>query len=322
MFEITHKCNQNCPHCYLGDKKEVELETAIIRKVLNECKTLGTREVVISGGEPTLHKDWRSILRYALKLQFSIQLETTNTKLKDDDINLLRKISEVHLSIDAPPGRESVIRTPKYNHEIVEFTKKLKLKGCNPFWFCTLHRENINYIDELINLSNEIGVPIMFNFLLQEGNAIKLEEHLFLTKREIKDLFLKLYNEYKGGKIPRTKIIYQCLVDPECQDVCKKATRPIIGGCVAGIAMCCITPFGEVIPCPHLRIPVGNVYNEKLRDLWFNAPLFNKLRNRGNYKGGCKSCEYRSICGGCRAAAYNMTGDILGADPWCFKDLL
>ncbi|WP_457742111.1 SPASM domain-containing protein [Thermococcus sp.] len=76
------------------------------------------------------------------------------------------------------------------------------------------------------------------------------------------------------------------------------------------------------MPCPHLRIPVGNVYEQNLSDIWINSDLLIKLRDRNNLKGSCKSCEYRNICGGCRAAAYWITGDVFGEDPICFKDLL
>lgn len=322
MFEITHKCNWNCSHCYLGDKEPIELETELIYKVLDECKALGVREIVITGGEPTLHKDWRDILKYALQHEFSIQLETINTELKDEDIDLLRKIDEIHLSIDAPPERESVIRPPKYNNDIFKFTEKLRSEGCNPFLFHTLHRENLNYMEELIELANEIGVPIRFNFLLKEGNAATLNDHLFLSKQEIKHVFFKLYEEYRKGRIPRSRVIYQCLVDPEYKEACKNSDRPIIGGCIAGIASCTITPYGDVIPCPHFRKPVGNLRKEELKDIWFDAPLFNKLRDRNNLKDPCGTCGYRSICGGCRAAAYRATGDVCEADPNCFKELL
>jgi len=323
IFEITYKCNQNCAHCYLGDREPIELDTKIIFNALNECKALGVKSIVITGGEPTLHKNWRDIVKYALENNFSLQLETTNTEiLKGKDINLLRKIDEIHLSIDAPPGRDSVIRTPEYNNNIFEFAKKLKSGGCNPFFFCTLHKRNLQFVDELVDGLKRVEVPIRFNILTPEGRASRLKNDLFFSKQEIKDIFVRLYEEYRKGRIMRTRLIYQCLVDPQFQEACRNSERPISGGCIAGIASCDITPNGDVIPCPHLRLPVGNLHKETLTDIWFNAPTFNLLRDRSNLKGKCGICEYRPVCGGCRGAAYRTTGDISESDPICFKEVL
>ncbi len=322
MIEITHRCNQNCLHCYLGSKKEVDLSVDTIYKILDESRILGVEEIVFTGGEPSLHKDWRDILNYALSNGFRIQLETTNTGLSDEDIDLLKKIHEIHLSIDAPPGRKSVMRTQKYNHEIVEFAKRLKSRECNPFFFSTLHKENLCYLEEMIELASELKIPIRLNFLLREGKATTVDKRLFLTNLEIKDLFFKLHDEYQKGRIPRTKIIYECLIDPDCLDAIRKTRNPIIGGCIAGIATCVITPYGDVIPCPHLRISLGNIREKRLEEIWFDSTLLNRLRNRENYKTPCGGCEYRPICGGCRAAAFHTTGDVCGADPYCFKTLI
>jgi len=58
---------------------------------------------------------------------------------------------------------------------------------------------------------------------------------------------------------------------------------------------------------------------EKLEDIWFNSEILNTLRDRTNYKGQCRECEYIEICGGCRANAFAKTGDYLAEDPICSK---
>jgi radical SAM protein with 4Fe4S-binding SPASM domain len=65
-------------------------------------------------------------------------------------------------------------------------------------------------------------------------------------------------------------------------------------------------------------VNVGNLKTEKFQDIWLKAPLFNAFRNRANLKGSCGKCDYKYICGGCRArsAAYH-NGDMLNGDPGC-----
>jgi hypothetical protein len=60
----------------------------------------------------------------------------------------------------------------------------------------------------------------------------------------------------------------------------------------------------------------GNVREEAFDRIWSTAPNLLKLRNRV-LKGKCSICEYRLLCGGCRARAYAISLDMMDADPWC-----
>ena len=47
------------------------------------------------------------------------------------------------------------------------------------------------------------------------------------------------------------------------------------------------------------------------------SPVFLKLRDYSNLKGKCGQCEYVRVCGGCRARAFEATGDYLAPEPLC-----
>ena len=47
------------------------------------------------------------------------------------------------------------------------------------------------------------------------------------------------------------------------------------------------------------------------------SPLFAELRDPDLLGGGCGVCEFKRVCGGCRARAYGMTGAYLGEEPFC-----
>ena len=54
-----------------------------------------------------------------------------------------------------------------------------------------------------------------------------------------------------------------------------------------------------------------------LADLWTSSPLFTGIRQRTSLGGRCGECEMNAHCGGCRARAYGMTGDVMAEDPLC-----
>jgi radical SAM protein with 4Fe4S-binding SPASM domain len=41
------------------------------------------------------------------------------------------------------------------------------------------------------------------------------------------------------------------------------------------------------------------------------------MRDIDKYHGRCGYCEYRKVCGGCRARAFASTGDYLDEEPYC-----
>jgi radical SAM protein with 4Fe4S-binding SPASM domain len=89
------------------------------------------------------------------------------------------------------------------------------------------------------------------------------------------------------------------------------------GGCPAGTHYMGIRPNGDVTPCPYLPVFAGNLRRSPLADLWTSSELFADIRRRSSLGGRCGPCEMNAHCGGCRARAYGMTGDLLAEDPLC-----
>jgi radical SAM protein with 4Fe4S-binding SPASM domain len=78
-----------------------------------------------------------------------------------------------------------------------------------------------------------------------------------------------------------------------------------------------IRPNGDVTPCPYLPVFAGNLRRSSLADMWTSSALFTDVRRRASLGGRCGECEMNGHCGGCRARAYGMTGDLMAEDPLC-----
>jgi radical SAM protein with 4Fe4S-binding SPASM domain len=87
--------------------------------------------------------------------------------------------------------------------------------------------------------------------------------------------------------------------------------------CPCGTQYCRITPDGKLTPCPYNPTAAGDLRRESFADVWRDAPLFAELRGGRSLGGRCGRCEYRAVCGGCRARALALTGDQLAEDPSC-----
>jgi radical SAM protein with 4Fe4S-binding SPASM domain len=90
-----------------------------------------------------------------------------------------------------------------------------------------------------------------------------------------------------------------------------------VGGCSAGRFLLAISSEGTIMPCPFLRMNLGNALNEDLSLLWKENSALSQMRNRNNWEGKCGTCKYKIVCGGCRARAYINSKNILAEDPSC-----
>lgn len=91
-------------------------------------------------------------------------------------------------------------------------------------------------------------------------------------------------------------------------------------GCLAGIGVCFISNEGEVQPCGYLPLSAGNVTSTHFSEIWENSELFTRLRDFNALTGKCGDCEYKAVCGGCRARAFYETGDFLTPEPYCLYE--
>jgi radical SAM protein with 4Fe4S-binding SPASM domain len=88
-------------------------------------------------------------------------------------------------------------------------------------------------------------------------------------------------------------------------------------GCMCGNGFVFISHTGEIQGCGYLPLSVGNVRENCLSETYASAGLFQDLRDPDALKGKCGRCEYRVLCGGCRARAYAALKDPLAEEPYC-----
>ncbi|MBW2195196.1 MAG: SPASM domain-containing protein, partial [Deltaproteobacteria bacterium] len=88
-------------------------------------------------------------------------------------------------------------------------------------------------------------------------------------------------------------------------------------GCLGGVGFCFISNTGIVQPCGFLDVNCGNVTEIPFPRIWNDSEVFIALRDFSRLEGKCGRCEYKKVCGGCRARAYEVTGNYLAEEPLC-----
>ena len=85
-LELTRKCNLTCEHCYIdaGRKREHEMPTARWLSLLDEMASMGVWAVAFTGGEPTLHPDFATIVRHARARDLLVGIATHGMFLTEE----------------------------------------------------------------------------------------------------------------------------------------------------------------------------------------------------------------------------------------------
>lgn len=324
-WNLTRRCNLACAHCYISagswHGSEDELDTAACRRVVDQILELNPSPLLIlSGGEPLVRSDLEEIARYASDGGATVVVGTNGTGLTADRIGSLAGagIQGVALSIDSLDPRYH----DRFRHAsgaladtlaAVERLREAELDFLIQF---TVTRGNRDELDELVAWAEEAGaVCVNVYFLVETGRGEGMRGMSPEENDRVLARLAELQREYRGRLMVRSKCQPQLMRhvyerDPD-SPLLHYRTR-----CPCGVQYCRITPEGKVTPCPYLPEVAGDLRERGFREIWEEATLFRLLRT-GEPGGKCGRCEYREMCGGCRARAYAVDGDFLGPDPDC-----
>lgn len=325
-WNLTKRCNLRCSHCYLdasflsGDVVD-ELSYRECEKLIDQMAEVNPNAcLILTGGEPLLRKDIYDITSYANDKGFMVVMGTNGLLLND---------------ITVPKMLDAGIKGIGVSLDSIHSDVHDRLRGLSGAWDKTIKgiesakkhnldfqiqttvtKENFDEIPEMIEYSHKLGATGFYLFFLVcTGRGEKMTDITPEQYEEILTYVYKVHGNYDGMMVrakcaPHFKrIAYQANQN-------SPLLKGYVGGCRAGTNYCRISPEGEITPCPYMPNSVGNVKKQNFKDIWTNSALFNQLRNP-QYEGKCEYCEFKLLCGGCRARALAVDDNAFGEDPWC-----
>jgi radical SAM protein with 4Fe4S-binding SPASM domain len=336
-YNVTRECNMKCSHCYINateNKLEGELTTAEAKNVIDQIHQVSSPLLILSGGEPLLRKDIYELIEYGTKKGLKIGLGSNGYLIDDAVAKKLKAagIATVSISIDSSiPAQHDEFRGVKGAWEkSVNACKALRQNGILVQVNTTLTHDNYNQIDDIMTLAESIGVEnFHLFFLVPTGRGVKLND---ISPEKYEEMITNTF-----AKVHKHRLNVKPSCAPQFMRIAQGMgldMRQWVRGCLAGMHYCRIYPNGDVTPCPYLPIKLGNIREQSFKDIWFNSEVFKSLRNLDTLKGKCGACEYKTLCGGCRARAYGLSSDFidycgdlhvpgeqrkdyLTEDPWC-----
>ena len=133
MIEVADRCNEACVHCYQVQGQKGEMSTDELRRVMDELSELGVIFLTISGGEPTLRKDFLELVEHARKRRFAVKIYSNGLRIDEKLAQRLGQLAvqEVQLSLYSrkPEVHDAVTRVPGSFQRTVQAAKHLRAAG-------------------------------------------------------------------------------------------------------------------------------------------------------------------------------------------------
>lgn len=156
-LQITHTCNLNCRHCYIGEKGKAELSGDEIKKVLQEFDKMQGLRLLITGGEPLLHSRFAEINDMLPAFSFRKVLFTNGTLLEGEIIERLN-VHEIQISIDGLEDSHDLLRGRGTFCASIEAARNCLANGFAVSVSTMVHSANLNDFDAMEKLFRGMGV--------------------------------------------------------------------------------------------------------------------------------------------------------------------
>lgn len=337
-WNLTYRCNLACEHCYLdaGGKPEVqtenfsdrsELTTEQCYKVVDDIERFAPEALtILTGGEPLLRRDILPIVRYATSRGLWVVVGTNGVSITENLAQVLLKegVRGLALSLDALDAKthDGFRRVRGAWDNTVRGAKILHDTGLPFIIQTTVGTHNLGHLESIARFAHdELGARVWnLYFLVQTGRGQFVSDISPAEYDQVLAQLSQIQKSYQGRMVVNAKCAphyVKQLFEEDAESPFIRSYTGGAGGCPAGTHYLGIRPNGDVTPCPYLPVFGGNLKAQTLSEVWETSEPFVEIRQRKELGGRCGACEFNGLCGGCRARAFGVTGDLMAEDPLC-----
>jgi Predicted Fe-S oxidoreductases len=334
QWHITDSCDQRCQHCYIFSEnnhiklKEMSWEEmeSVFYNCLDMCqKSNRIPYFYITGGDPILHSRFWDLMELFKVNKIAFTILGNPFHLTDTVCHRLKECGceRYQLSIDGLRETHDAIRKPGSFDTTIEKIKVLRDAGIRCAIMTTVSGTNVQEIPEIIDLVVENKADV---FAFARYCPTSSEKSTHLTPQQYRDLLETCWRKFEQYKDLGTNFNLKdhlwtlFLYEKELFQIPDELEESVIyDGCNCANCHLTILPKGEVYACRRMESNVGNVFDEKLYDIFLGDKM-DTYRNYDKFEK-CSKCELKRFCRGCPAVAYGYSGNFYAADPQCWKQI-
>jgi radical SAM protein with 4Fe4S-binding SPASM domain len=317
-LEITTACNLRCRHCYVRGGENVQsLSSLYIHELLWEFHEIGGQYVSISGGDPTLHPDWRAAVRLTVLLDLYCLLLTNGTNLQPDDIDFIIETgASLAVSVDA--GSAATHDAIRGNGAFAKTMDTIRCAvgrgyGAKTTLAFTPMASNWTELPAVVALANALGIGTVYLSLLEQRGRAAANLDLQMNERDKTALLFSLWSLQE--RYPDVAI--------QCVNL-KGFTERLRGIELETEALdrtIRVTAEGELLLTAYLdaeQFRLGYFKPGSLAETWHSPKVRNAYAEAAIDAPRCRLCSLWPACrGGSHAFAWIRNHGPGGVDDYC-----
>jgi radical SAM protein with 4Fe4S-binding SPASM domain len=332
IWNITNRCNLLCDHCYMaadGHVKPDQLSDEETIDLVRRMGEAGVPVVFLSGGEPMMRSNFWEILAEVNRQGVRPTISTNCTMIDEAAAKRLKEygVRWIATSMYGPSEfHDAMVGVPGTHARIVRAIKALRAEGVGVVLKTALSVDTWPYIYDIIQMAKDLDCGLVYICDLitagrsegEDDSRVSVEQWRELADFVVEDMLdpdVKL--EYDIGALPSViPYIAERFIERGV-DVSKGLERlKIMSACPVGKGHMNINSEGGIMPCQFAQDwVVGNIREMSFAEA--TRALYEIDLQESEGQCAPENCEYSRICRGCRAKAWQRTGDYMAEDITC-----
>ena len=323
-FELTARCNFNCPMCYVHMTEEAvkasgrELTAQQWLDIAREAKDRGMIFVLLTGGEPVIRKDFFKIYKGMKEMGLMISVNSNGSMLKGDILEQFLEDPPIRFNISLYGGSNETYKKmcgQSVYDEVKNNIRRLREAGVDVslnLSITSFNREDLKQIyadavelDVNVRVSSYMYPPIRVNDehygcgnrlsafeaarCSIEWDEIRLNDDEFMERAE--NISKRVNNNREGCPVEQGEGIT----------------------CRAGSTSFWVTWDGKMMPCGMMTKPVVYPLEIGFNEAW---DQIRQAAGQIRMPVECTSCSYKDVCGVCAAVCFTETGAFDGVPTY------
>ncbi len=334
FYELTQACDLACQHCRASAQCHPSPDELSTEESLWMIAQLAEFDepphLVLTGGDPLKRLDVYQLIEHAVNVGISVSITPSATPLATSKaIRRLKNagISRIAVSIDgADPQTHDRNRGVTGSFErSLEILHQAHMFGISTQINTTISPQNCLQINRMAEVCDHCKIDLWsVFFLVPVGRARYLPQ---LTAIEYECVFESLWqqSQRRSFAIKTTEAPHFRRYVAQRQKSLRQTNGPppfsakgyVSMGVNDGKGVMFIGHTGVISPSGFLPLKCGQFPQDNLVRVYQESTIFRDLRNPDLLQGKCGKCEFRHICGGSRARAFAMTGNLFSEEPCC-----
>ena len=324
-FELTARCNFNCPMCYVHMTPEQlkasgrqELTAQQWLDIARAARDKGMIFVLLTGGEPLVRKDFFEIYDGMREMGLLISINSNGSMLKGEILERFLKTPPFRFNISLYGGSNETYRNmcglPAYD-QVKENIRRLRQAGVEVSLNLSITPYNKDDLAKIYRDAVELDVNVRASSYMYPSVRVNGEQYGCGNRLDCAES-AKYSVDWDVLRFTEEEFLARAEALMALKGI-EQEGCPLEEGdgvrCRAGSTAFWMTWDGKMLPCGMMTTPV--VYPLEMGfDVAWEQIRSETAQIRTPAK--CMNCGYKDICGACAAVYYTETGAFDGVPEY------